>query len=92
MWANVVVLGAGSDKPARASRLQMRIGCLKTRIWAPTRRRAAEVRETGDMNMAARCGGYAVRPMVWPMLLRWDGCGWNRNNGTPTLQRIGVEA
>jgi hypothetical protein len=22
--------------------------------------------------MAARCGGYAVRPMVWPMLLHWD--------------------
>ena len=39
------------------------------------------------MNMAARCGGYAVRPMVWPMLLRWDGCGWNRNNGMPTQQR-----
>jgi len=42
--------------------------------------------------MAARCGEYAVRPMVWPMLLHWDGCGWNRNNGMPTLQRIIVEA
>jgi putative transposase len=46
----------------------------------------------GVVNMAARCGGYAVRPMVWPMLLRWDGCGWNRNNGMPTQQRIRVEA
>jgi putative transposase len=46
----------------------------------------------GVLNMAARCGGYAVRPMVWPMLLRWDGCGWNRNNGMPTQQRIIVEA
>jgi putative transposase len=46
----------------------------------------------GVLNMAARCGGYAVRPMVWPMLLRWDGCGWNRNNGMPTQQRIKVEA
>jgi len=47
----------------------------------------------GVLNMAARCGGYAVRPMVWPMLLRWDGCGWNRNNGMPTQEkRIGVEA
>jgi len=46
----------------------------------------------GVLNMAARCGEYAVRPMVWPMLLRWDGCGWNRNNGMPTPQRIGVEA
>jgi putative transposase len=47
----------------------------------------------GVVNMAARCGGYAVRPMVWPMLLRWDGCGWNRNNGMPTQEkRIGVEA
>jgi hypothetical protein len=37
--------------------------------------------------------GYAVRPMVWPMLLRWDGCGWNRSNGMPTQQRtITVEA
>jgi hypothetical protein len=44
------------------------------------------------MNMAARCGEYAVRPMVWPMLLHWDGCGWNRNNGMPTLERIRVEA
>ena len=34
----------------------------------------------------------AVRPMVWPMLLRWDGCGWNRNNGMPTQQRTVVEA
>jgi putative transposase len=46
----------------------------------------------GVLNMAARCGGYAVRPMVWPMLLRWDGCGWNRNNGMPTQQRSRVEA
>ena len=38
----------------------------------------------GVLNMAARCGERAVRPMVWPMLLRWDGCGWNRNNGMPT--------
>jgi len=46
----------------------------------------------GVLNMAARCGGYAVRPMAWPMLLRWNGCGWNRNNGMPTQQRIRVEA
>jgi putative transposase len=47
----------------------------------------------GVVNMAARCGGYAVRPMVWPMLLHWDGCGWNRNNGMPTqAKRIRVEA
>jgi putative transposase len=46
----------------------------------------------GVLNIATRCGGYAVRPMVWPMLLRWDGCGWNRNNGMPTQQRIIVEA
>jgi len=46
----------------------------------------------GVLNIAARCGGYAVRPMAWPMLLRWDGCGWNRNNGMPTQQRIIVEA
>ena len=46
----------------------------------------------GVLNMAARCGGYAVRPMAWPMLLRWDGCGWNRNNGMPTQQRSRVEA
>ena len=46
----------------------------------------------GVVNMAARCGEYAVRPMAWPMLLRWDGCGWNRNNGMPTLQRTVVEA
>jgi hypothetical protein len=26
----------------------------------------------GVANMAARCVGYAVRPMVWPMLLHWD--------------------
>ena len=32
-------------------------------------------------------------PMVWPMLLRWDGCRWNRNNGMPTqAKRITVEA
>jgi putative transposase len=47
----------------------------------------------GVLNMAARCGGYAVRPMAWPMLLHWDGCGWNRNNGMPTQEkRIVVEA
>jgi hypothetical protein len=46
----------------------------------------------GVSNMGARCAGYAVRPMVWPMLLRWDGCGWNRNNGMPTQERISVEA
>ena len=46
----------------------------------------------GVLNMAARCGEYAVRPMAWPMLLRWDGCRWNRSNGMPTQQRIGVEA
>jgi putative transposase len=46
----------------------------------------------GVLNMAARCGEHAVRPMVWPMLLRWDGCGWNRNNGMSTLERIRVEA
>jgi len=47
----------------------------------------------GVVNMAARCGGYAVRPMAWPMLLRWDGCGWNRNNGMPTQEkRTRVEA
>jgi putative transposase len=47
----------------------------------------------GVLNIAARYGGYAVRPMVWPMLLRWDGCGWNRNNGMPTqAKRIRVEA
>ena len=46
----------------------------------------------GVLNMAARCGGYAVKPMVWPMLLHWDGCGWNRNNGMPTQQRTIMEA
>ena len=46
----------------------------------------------GVLNIAARCGEYAVRPMAWPMLLRWDGCRWNRNNGMPTQQRIRVEA
>lgn len=47
----------------------------------------------GVVNMAARCGEYAVRPMVWPMLLHWDGCRWNRNNGMPTqAKRIRVEA
>jgi putative transposase len=46
----------------------------------------------GVLNIAARCGEHAVRPMAWPMLLRWDGCGWNRNNGMPTQQRITVEA
>ncbi len=47
----------------------------------------------GVLNIATRYGGYAVRPMVWPMLLHWDGCRWNRNNGMPTqVKRIGVEA
>jgi len=47
----------------------------------------------GVLNIAARCGEYAVRPMAWPMLLRWDGCGWNRNNGMPTqAKRSRVEA
>jgi len=46
----------------------------------------------GVVNMAARCGEHAVRPMAWPMLLRWDGCGWNRNNGMPTQQRTIMEA
>jgi len=46
----------------------------------------------GVLNTAARCGERAVRPMVWPMLLRWDGCGWNRNNGMSTLERSRVEA
>ena len=33
------------------------------------------------------------RPMAWPMLLRWDGCGWNRNSGMPTqAKRSRVEA
>ena len=37
--------------------------------------------------------GSGSRPMAWPMLLRWDGCGWNRNNGMPTqAKRIRVEA
>jgi hypothetical protein len=60
---------------------------------APNRNRRGRVRVSrGIVNMAARCGGYAVRPMVWPMLLHWDGCRWNRNNGMPTQQRITVEA
>jgi hypothetical protein len=48
----------------------------------------------GDHNTASAgsCGEHAVRPMAWPMLLRWDGCSWNRNNGMPTLERIRVEA
>ena len=46
----------------------------------------------GVLNIAARCGGYAVRPMVWPMLLHWDGYRWNRNNGMPTQQRTIMEA
>jgi putative transposase len=46
----------------------------------------------GVLNIATRYGEYAVRPMAWPMLLRWDGCRWNRNNGMPTLERIRVEA
>jgi hypothetical protein len=61
---------------------------------ALNRKRAGQTRVSRDIvNMAARCGGYAVRPMVWPMLLHWDGCGWNRNNGMPTqAKRIRVEA
>jgi hypothetical protein len=51
-----------------------------------------EVRGTRDMNMAARCGGYAVRQMAWAMLLHWDGCGRNPNNAMPTLERSRVEA
>jgi len=46
----------------------------------------------GVVNTAARWSEHAVRPMVWPMLLHWDGCGWNRNNGMPTLERSRVEA
>ena len=47
----------------------------------------------GVLNTAARCGRYAVRPMAWPILLHWDGCRWNRNNGMPTqAKRISVEA
>jgi putative transposase len=46
----------------------------------------------GIVNIAARYGEPPVRPMVWPVLLRWDGCGWNRNNGMPTQERIRVEA
>ena len=46
----------------------------------------------GVLNIAARYRGYAVRPMAWPMLLRWDGCGWNHNNEMPTLERSRVEA
>jgi len=36
--------------------------------------------------------GNAVRVVAHPMLLRWDGCGWNRKNGMPTQQRNTVEA
>jgi len=36
---------------------------------AHSKKGGGEVRGTGDMNIAARYGGYAVRPMVWPMLL-----------------------
>jgi putative transposase len=47
----------------------------------------------GVLNIATRYGEYAVRPMAWPMLLHWDRCGWNRNNGMPTqAKRIRVEA
>jgi len=47
----------------------------------------------GVLNIATRYGEYAVRPMAWPMLLRWDGCRWNRNNGMPTqAKRSRVEA
>jgi putative transposase len=47
----------------------------------------------GVLNIATRYGEYAVRPMAWPMLLHWDGCRWNRNNGMPTqAKRIRVEA
>ena len=59
---------------------------------AHSKKDGGEARETGDMNIAARYGGYAVRPMAWPILLHWDGCRWNRNNGMPTQQRIRVEA
>jgi len=44
----------------------------------------------GVVNMAARCGGYAVRPMAWPMLLHWDGCGWNRGNGMPLVKSVRI--
>ncbi|MCJ7457052.1 hypothetical protein MUP07_10010 [Candidatus Bathyarchaeota archaeon] len=71
----------------------MWLRCPKARIRLSTENRRGRVRVSRDiMNMAARCGGYAVRPMAWPMLLRWDGCRWNRNNGMPTQQRIRVEA
>ncbi|MCJ7456637.1 hypothetical protein MUP07_07835 [Candidatus Bathyarchaeota archaeon] len=72
----------------------MWVRCPKPRIRLPTENRRGRVRVSrGIVNMAARCGGYAVRPMAWPMLLHWDGCGWNRNNGMPTqAKRIGVEA
>ena len=57
------------------------------------RKEAGQARVSRSIvNMAARYGEYAVRPMVWPMLLHWDGCRWNRNNGMPTLERIRVEA
>gem|GEM_PF-4978927 len=46
----------------------------------------------GVVNMAARCGRYAVGPMAWPMLLRWDRHKWNRSNGMPGLERSRVEA
>jgi len=65
----------------------MWLGCPKARIRLSTEiGRQVRVRD-GVVNMAARCGGYAVRPMAWPMLLRWDGCGWNRNNGMPTQEK-----
>jgi len=70
---------------------------LKARIRRPSENQGERFEWSGDavgvVNMAARCGEYAVRPMAWPMLLHWDGCRWNRNNGMPTQEkRIGVEA
>ena len=40
---------------------------------ALNRKQAGQARVSrGIVNMAARCGGYAVRPMAWPMRLHWD--------------------
>jgi len=69
----------------------------KTRIRCPSENQGLRFEWNWNAvsvsNMAARSGGYAVRPMAWPMLLHWDGCRWNRNNGMPTqAKRIGVEA
>jgi hypothetical protein len=53
----------------------------------------AHRRAFGVVNMEARCGGYAVRPIVRPLFLHWDGCMQNRNNGMlAEAKRIGVEA